>query len=157
MEFVVITVIRIKRNMEKEVIERIENLEVSMRQHQHTTIDSTSPLPVTQKYIQSFGDLPTITPRTGPTGGDLYINIPAIAQAFTIANVEGTPVDFQKLIFRIKDDGTGRAITWGAEYVAGGVALPTTTTAGKILHLGFMYDTANALNAWLLIAKSEQI
>ena len=59
-------------------------------------------------------------------------------------------------MIRIKDDGTGRAITFGTDYVAGGVALPTTTIASKILTLGFVYNTANSLNKWQLVASSQE-
>jgi hypothetical protein len=52
--------------------------------------------------------------------------------ALTVANPTGTIVQGQKLVYRIKDDGTGRAITWGADFRAIGVTLPTTTTASKL-------------------------
>ena len=45
----------------------------------------------------------------------------------------GAPTNFQKLIIRIKDDGTARAITWGDSFQSGSVTLPTTTTSGKTL------------------------
>lgn len=48
-------------------------------------------------------------------------------------NISGTPTDFQKLLIRIKDNGTARAITWGASFEAKGVALPTTTVISKVL------------------------
>ena len=52
--------------------------------------------------------------------------------------------NFQKLIFRILDDGTARAITWGTDFQAMGVSLPTTTTASKVLTVGFIYDTVDS-------------
>lgn len=78
----------------------------------------------------------------------------AIASMTT--NLSGTPTNKQLLEFEIKDDGTGRAITWGASYVAGGVALPTTTIASKILTVLFQYSTANALNKWRCIASVQE-
>ena len=42
-------------------------------------------------------------------------------------SLSGTPTNFQKLIIRIKDNGTAQAITWGDSFEAKGVALPTTT------------------------------
>jgi len=33
-------------------------------------------------------------------------------------NLSGTPTNFQSLIIRIKDNGTARAITWGASFEA---------------------------------------
>jgi len=65
-------------------------------------------------------------------------------------NLTGTPANFDKLVFRIKDDGTARAITWGASFVASGIPLPTTTVANKVLTVGFIYDTVKA--AWGCVA-----
>jgi hypothetical protein len=65
-------------------------------------------------------------------------------------NLSGTPANFDKLLIRIKDDGTARAITWGASFVASGVALPTTTVANKVTTVGFVYDTVKV--AWGCVA-----
>lgn len=107
---------------------------------------------ITQR-VQSVSDAATITPDADAND---CVDITAVAQAFTIANPSGTPTNFQKLIIRIKDNGTARAITWGNGYVAGGVALPSTTVLSKILNLGFQYNTANSLNKWQLIASSQE-
>ena len=68
----------------------------------------------------------------------------AVAVTSMTTNLSGTPTNFQKLLIRFKDDGTGRAITWGASFEAKGVALPTTTTANKVLTVGFIYDTVTS-------------
>lgn len=103
--------------------------------------------------IQSVADAATVTPDADAND---CVDITAIAQAFTIANPTGTPTNFQKLIIRIKDNGTARAISFGTGYVAGGVALPTTTVLSKILTLGFIYNTANSLNKWQLVASASE-
>jgi hypothetical protein len=73
----------------------------------------------------------------------------AAAAAFT--NPTGTPVDGQKLLIRIKDNGTARALTWGTAYASSGVAtLPTTTVISKTHLLLFIYDTTAA--KWVLMA-----
>ncbi len=95
--------------------------------------------------VQSVSDAATVTPTSDTI--DL-VDITAIAQAFTIANPTGTPTNGQKLLIRWKDNATARAITWGDGYVAGGAALPTTTTLSKIGYAGFIYNTANSLNKW---------
>lgn len=59
-------------------------------------------------------------------------------------NLSWTPTNFQKLIYRIKDDGTARAITWGAAFVAMWVDLPTTTVISKVLTVWFIYDTVTS-------------
>ena len=105
------------------------------------------------KRVQSVSDSATITPNAD---SDDAVDITAIAQAFTIANPSGTPTNFQTLLIRIKDNGTARAITWGSGYVAGGVSLPSTTILSKILNLGFIYNTANSLNKWQLLASSQE-
>jgi hypothetical protein len=96
---------------------------------------------------------PTPAPSADTT--DLYA-ISALTTPAAFALPAGTPVNGQKLIIRIKDDGTARGLTWDAGYVAGGVALPTTTVAGKILHLGWIYNTDNALNKWMLVASAQE-
>lgn len=105
------------------------------------------------KRVQSVSDAATITPNAD---SDDAVDITAIAQAFTIANPSGTPTNFQTLLIRIKDNGTARAITWGSGYVAGGVSLPSTTILSKILNLGFIYNTANSLNKFQLVASSQE-
>ena len=71
-----------------------------------------------------------------------------LAQAVTITsmttNLSGTSTNFQPLIYRIKDDGTARAITWGAAFVSRGATLPTTTTSSKVTTVGFLYNTVAA-------------
>lgn len=80
------------------------------------------------------------------------VTITALATAITsmTTNLTGTPNNFDRLTFRIKDDGTARAITWGASFVASGVALPTTTTLNKVTTVGFIYDSVKV--AWGCVA-----
>ena len=91
----------------------------------------------------------TIVSSATPTiNTDTYdhVDITALAAAITsmTTNLSGTPVNFQRLIFRIKDNGTARAITWGASFEALGVALPTTTTINKRLTVGFIWDSTTS-------------
>lgn len=81
------------------------------------------------------------------------VTITAQTEAITsmTSNLSGTPTNFQSLIFRIKDNGSARAITWGASFEAMGVALPTTTTAGKVTTVGFIYNTVTS--KWGCIAS----
>jgi len=106
----------------------------------------------------------SVTPRVGSTASsatptintdnvDAY-SITAQAEAITsfTTNLSGTPVNFQKLIIRIKDDGTARAITWGASFEAKGVDLPTSTVQSKVTTCGFIYSTVSS--KWGLVAIS---
>lgn len=93
-----------------------------------------------------------------PTGGSLFntFDVTALAQAAAFAAPSGTPANWNSLVIRIKDNGTARALTWDSIYVAGGVALPSTTVLSKILTLGFFYNTANSLNKWQCIASAQE-
>lgn len=83
------------------------------------------------------------------------VTITAQAAALTsmTTNLSGTPVNFDQLEFRIKDDGTARAITWGASFVAGPTALPTTTVISKALHVWFEYDSVQA--KWVCMSSGS--
>lgn len=83
-----------------------------------------------------------------------FINITALAEAISFGAPTGSPDDAARMIMRIKDDGTQRAITWNAAYFDGGVGLPSATTAGKVSHLGFIYYAA--LSKWALVAAITQ-
>ena len=95
------------------------------------------------------------TPTINTDNVDAH-SITALAAAVTsmTTNLSGTPTNFQKLIVRFKDDGTGRGITWGASFEAKGVALPTTTTANKVLTVGFLYDTVTS--KWGCVASANE-
>ena len=82
------------------------------------------------------------------------VDITALAAAITsmTTNLSGTPTNFQSLIFRIKDNGTARAITWGASFSANGVALPTTTVISKLLTVGFIWNGST----WGCVASAQE-
>lgn len=103
--------------------------------------------------VQSVANSATITPNADT---DDLVDITAIAQNFTIANPSGNLLNGQKLIIRIKDNATPRTISFGTSYVPGGASLPTTTVTSKILTLGFIYNTANALNKLQLVASAQE-
>jgi len=95
------------------------------------------------------------TPTINTDNVDAH-SITALATAITsmTTNLSGTPTNFQKLIVRIKDDGTARAIAWGASFEAKGVALPTTTVISKVLTVGFIYDTVTS--KWGCVASAQE-
>ena len=101
----------------------------------------------------------TITSHATPTiNTDNCDAVTITAQAADITsmttNLSGTPVNFQKLIIRILDDGTARAITWGASFAAKGATLPTTTVANKLLTVGFIYNTVTS--KWECVAAVQE-
>ena len=101
----------------------------------------------------------TITSHATPTinvDNCDFVTITAQAEAITsmTTNLSGTPTNFQKLVIRIKDNGTARAIAWGASFEAKGIALPTTTVANKVLTVGFLYDTVTS--KWGCVASLSE-
>ncbi len=92
------------------------------------------------------------TPSINVDTTDMF-TITALAAAITsmTTNLTGTPVNGQRLTIRIKDDGTARAITWGASFVSSGVATLLATTVISKTHLvNLMYDSAAA--KWVCVA-----
>jgi hypothetical protein len=78
----------------------------------------------------------------------------ALAANLTINAPTGTPVDGDKLIFRLLDNGTTRTLTWNATYTVIGVTLPTATTANKTVYVGCVYNANNT--RWDVIAVTTQ-
>jgi hypothetical protein len=78
----------------------------------------------------------------------------AMATNTTIASPTGTPVQSQSLIFRFKDDGTSRTLTWNAIFRAIGVTLPTATTANKLLYVGCKYNSTDT--KWDVVSVQEE-
>ena len=112
---------------------------------------------LTNKRITSR--ITTITSSATPTintDNCDAVTITALAEAITsfTTNLSGTPTNFQKLIIRIKDNGTARAIAWGTSFEAKGVALPTTTVISKVLTVGFIYDTVTS--KWGCVAVAQE-
>jgi hypothetical protein len=70
-------------------------------------------------------------------------NITALAVEMTINAPAGTPVDSQKLIIRIKDNGTARTLIWNAIWRNLTGPHITTTTPTKTLYFGAVYNADN--------------
>lgn len=90
--------------------------------------------------LQTVTSSATVTPDADTN--DMVI-ITAQAAALALANPTGTPVQGQGLVFRIKDNGTARAITFDTLYRDVGVTLPTTTTISKILYIVCLYNSTD--------------
>lgn len=84
---------------------------------------------------------------------DIFV-ITAQAGALLFNAPSGTPVQGEKLIIRIKDNGTARALTWNAVFRAMGTALPSTTVLSKTLYLGFIYNSTDT--KWDLVASAQE-
>jgi hypothetical protein len=98
-----------------------------------------------------------ITARTGTTTSNAtptintdnvdYYSITALAAAITsfTTNLSGTPTIGQTLWISIKDNGTARAIAWGASFEASTIALPTTTVISTRLDVAFIWNEATSV------------
>lgn len=77
------------------------------------------------------------TPATNIDNGDI-VSITGLAQAITsmTSGLSGTPYDGQMIMWQITDNGTARAITWGASFASTtNFTLPTTTVISTMLRV----------------------
>ena len=99
----------------------------------------------------SVASTSTLTPDI--SSYDQY-NLTAQAATLTVAAPTGTPVDGNKLIIRILDNGVAQTISWNATYTVIGVTLPTSTTITKMAYIGCIYNSANT--RWDVVAVNTQ-
>ena len=95
---------------------------------------------------------PGATPTINTDNYDVVV-ITALAAAITsmTTNLTGTPNDGDKLLLRFTDNGTARAITWGAKFGSSGIAtLLATTVISKVHNVGLVWDATKAL--WMCMA-----
>ena len=90
---------------------------------------------------------------------DLYDAVSITALAVNMIapgiNVTGSANNFDKLTIRIKDNGVAKGLVWSSSFIEMGVDLPITTTANKVLSVGFIYDSI--LAKWGCVSLSEQL
>jgi hypothetical protein len=100
-----------------------------------------------------------VTPSATPTINTDNMDVGTITSqnaAITsmTTNLSGTPTSAQKLIVEILDDGTARAITWGASFASGPATLPTTTIVNKWLYVGFEWSASRS--KWICMATGSE-
>jgi len=105
----------------------------------------------TNPRVSSAATATSLTPSIATT--DVYAYT-ALASALSINAPIGTPLDGNKLIFRLLDNGTARALTWDAIYTVIGTTLPTTTVINKTTYVGCIYNANNT--RWDVIAVTTQ-
>lgn len=103
-----------------------------------------------QARVTSIVSSATPTPDADTT--DLYI-ITALAEAAAFGIPTGNLSQGQKLVIRIKDNGVAQGLSFNAIYRAI-LALPTTTVVGKLMYLGFFYNSTDT--KWDLVARVEE-
>lgn len=123
---------------------------------QYATSSATATL--TNKRINPR--LVTTASYTTDTGTSLDVStcdefvITAQAGALKFNNPSGTPTEGAKLIVRIKDNGTARALTYDTYFRAMGNALPSTTVLSKTLYMGFIFNATDT--KWDLVAVAQE-
>ena len=104
----------------------------------------------TQIRQSSVASTATLTPDIDTA--NLY-DVTAQAAAITIANPTGTPVNGDIIIIRIKDNGTARAITYGANFEnISGLDSITTTVINKTSIIGAMWNSTTS--KWQIVSLS---
>jgi hypothetical protein len=106
---------------------------------------------VDSKYIMT-GDFNNFPPRQNSVNSptqitpdktvyDEYYSL-ALANSIVINNASNVKAGDSFLVYLL-DNGTAQNISFGSNYSGLGVALPTTTTAGKVMELAIKYITLN--------------
>lgn len=110
----------------------------------------------TYQSTRSVTSVTTATTSIIPLGvNNINYSITALASALTI-QTSGLAQDFDKILIRIKDDGTARALTFDPVFFeAKGMALPTTTVLGKVITIGFIFDSVT--NKYGCVSVAQEI
>jgi hypothetical protein len=106
------------------------------------------------RAVAASGTSGTLTPNSDTT--DIF-NAFALDGATALDVPSGTPIDGQRLILRLRDDGTARALTWtitSGGYRVIGSTLPSTTTISKLLYVGCVYNSTDSF--WDVVAVTTQ-
>lgn len=102
----------------------------------------------------------TVTsPLAWNSNGIGMLTITALANNLTFSIDAGSPTDGKRFTFRIKDNGTARALTWPTgttkSFRAVGVTLPTQTVSSKTVYIGCVYNGADS--RWDVIAVAQEV
>jgi hypothetical protein len=128
-------------------------------------LDASGNTTITGTLTSSSGLVPRVysaasnsSITVNPSLYDQYVWL-GLAETLTFnASTIGSPVNGKKLIFRIKDNGTTRTLTWTTSgtgsYRPIGVTLPTATTANKVIYVGCIYN--NDESFWDVVAVQIQ-
>lgn len=82
-----------------------------------------------------------------------YHSVTSLSSGITFTT-SGTHSNFNKLLVRIKDNGTARTLTFDPTYFeAKGQALPTTTVISKVITVGFIYDSVTSKYGCVSVAQ----
>jgi hypothetical protein len=106
-----------------------------------------------QRWTVSSAVSGTISPDAALFG--VYIRTAQSASLTINAPVNtAVAIDGHMLRFRLKDNGTSRAITWNAAFRAIGVTLPTATVVSKTTYVTCLWNAADAV--WDVISVQTE-
>jgi hypothetical protein len=93
----------------------------------------------------------TLSPDIGAVD---MVRVTALASDLALAAPTGTPLDGQRLLVSIADDGTPHALSFDAAYRdETGNGFPDVTEPGSPLYLGFLYNAS--VSKWDLLASNH--
>ena len=107
-----------------------------------TYFDSLTTTLTNKRITARSGTVASSATPTINTDNVDYYSITALAAAITsfTTNLSGTPTIGQTLWISITDNGTARAITWGASFESSTITLPTTTVISTRLDVAFIWN-----------------
>jgi hypothetical protein len=109
---------------------------------------------LTARYATKVANTTTATSVTPDVSANNQYSYTALATGLTINAPTGTPLDGERLTFRIKDNATSQTISWNAIYRIVGTVLPTSTVASKTIYVGCIYNAADT--KWDVIAVARE-
>jgi hypothetical protein len=110
-----------------------------------------------RKYVSAITSSATPTPIIQARNNMFIITALAAAAEFAAPTYAGypAPIDGDSLLIRVKDNGTGRALTYNAIFTETySSALPASTTISKTLILFFIYNSV--AEKWQLLFTDEE-
>lgn len=106
-----------------------------------------------QKRVTSLVNQASVAPNAGAMD---TLAVSGQAQQLALLTPTGTLYDGQPLTIRVKDNGTSQLLAFSGAYRAGtDIPLPTSTTAGKVLYVGLIYNQPDA--KWDLVSVLTNI
>lgn len=135
----------------KEILDELTSSNINLEKLKLNLTDNSDSFVVSQKAIntalalkkdkvpnvQSVVSASTIT----AVAGNDIVSVTALAVATNFGMPAGLFNNGDTVLFRVKDNGTARALTFNAIFVPIGSALPTTTEIGKTLYFIALYDS----------------
>lgn len=80
-------------------------------------------------------------------------SITAQAETLVIGS-PGSSSDGKVLIFRFRDNGVARSLSWNSVYRGVAVTIPTVTIVGKVIYVGAIYNAQD--NKWDVVSVNRQ-